>query len=124
MGCQGGEEASIMSWLQEHSASGSQQRRARQVGSAGPHRFERWACQKWLRRVRDEAIWSDTMSCYRHRRRLAVEASEEVRSGPRFSTDGREVRKWHERMVRRVFPARVWTRLSCVTGEKFSWSDS
>lgn len=27
-------------------------------------------------------------------------------------------------MVRRVFPARVWTRLSCVTGEKFSWSDS
>lgn len=53
-----------------------------------------------------------------------MEAREEARSGPRFSTDGREARKWHERMVRRVFPARVWARLSCVTGEKFSWSDS
>lgn len=94
MGCQGGEEASVMSWLQEHSAGGSQQRRARQVGSAGSHRNERWACQKWPRRVRDEAIWSDTMSCYRHRRRLAVEASEEARSGPRFSTDGHEAWKW------------------------------
>lgn len=50
MGCQGGEEASIMSWLQEHSAgsaSGSQQRRARHAGSAGPHKMERWACKKW-----------------------------------------------------------------------------
>lgn len=64
------------------------------------------------------------MSCYRHRRRLAAEASMEARSGPRFSTDGHEVGKWHEGMVRRVFPARVWTRLGCVTGEKFSWSDS
>lgn len=53
-----------------------------------------------------------------------MEASEEARSGTRFSTDGHEVGKWHERMVRRVFPARVWARLSCVTGEKFSWSDS
>lgn len=50
MGCQGGEEASVMSWLQEHSASGNQQRtelgRGR-VGSAGPHKLECWACQKW-----------------------------------------------------------------------------
>lgn len=54
-----------------------------------------------------------------------MEASKAARSGPRFSTDARQAWEWHEgMMVRRVFPARVWTRLSCVTGKKFSWSDS
>lgn len=93
-------------------------------GLHGPIKWNAGHVRSGSRRVRDEAIWSDTMSCCRHGRRLAVEASEEARSGPRFSTDGCEVWKWHERMVRRVFPARVWARLRCVTGEEFSWSDS
>lgn len=126
MGCQGGEEASVMSCLQEHPACPPAVRssvRRRHVGSAGPHSWIAGHARSGYWRVRDEAIWSDTMSCNRHGRRLAVEASEEARSGPDLAQIA-IVWEWHERMVRRVFPARVWTRLSCVTGKKFSWSDS